>query len=415
MTSPAIRIRALGRYFGPRLETDGVARPREAWRSLLRIAGITLKPADDDLQVTFAVAGHVLRDISLDIEAGSVVCLTGPSGSGKTVLLQILAGLVPPTSGSVEIYGPVTSLLSIGDNLQARLTAVENIQAAAEAAGIPAEDRARHAAEIIAFAEVEGFEDVALRTYSTGMLLRLSIALALCGRPSIVLIDDVLGVGDIAFQQKCVDRLHELKDASTTLVLAFSDDMLVQQLATRVITLGSGRIVADTPPRHRATVSPPTNAAAVDWQVLDNLPENDVTALRRVNLRAREPADERFLDIEASFDTKVDDLRCRPLVAVATAGTLLFRSLYPDFVAVPQVRRLTFIVRVPIHVLPNGTYAVGLNMVALRGKAVYSLKASEAITLTVRRETAATEGGPLPALLALQFPWEIERVVEAPA
>jgi ABC-type polysaccharide/polyol phosphate transport system ATPase subunit len=411
----AIRIRALGRYFGPRIETDGAARPREAWRSLLRIAGITLKPADDDLQVTFAVAGHVLRDISLDIEEGSVVCLTGPSGSGKTVLLQILAGVVPPTSGSVEMYGSVTSLLSIGDNLHPRLTAVENIQAAAEAGGIAPEDRARYAAEIIAFAELEGSEDVALRTYSTGMLLRLSIALALCGRPSIVLIDDVLGVGDIAFQQKCVDRLHALKEAGTTLVLAFSDDALVQQLATRIVTLGSGRIVADTPPRHWATASPTSRVAAVDWQVLDNLPENDVTALRRVEVRAGGADEDAYLDIGAAFDAKIDGLQCRPLVAVAASGTLLFRSLYPDFVPVAKARRLTFTVRVPTQVLPNGTYAIGLNMVAMRGKAVYSLKASEAITLTVRRDTDATGVGPRPPMLALQFPWEIERVVEAPS
>src|SRR6185503_2648826 len=96
---PAIRIKGIGKYFGPRLEIDGAERPREAWRALMGIAGVDLKPAaDDEIQRTVAVAGHVLRDVTLDIEKGSVVCLTGPSGSGKSVLLSILAGVTGPTT-----------------------------------------------------------------------------------------------------------------------------------------------------------------------------------------------------------------------------------------------------------------------------------------------------------------------------
>src|SRR5215212_3766848 len=126
--TPAIRIRGLGRYVGPALEMDGVNRPREAWRSLLRVAGIESARRDGGPQVTFAIEGHVLQDVSLDIEHGSVVCLM-PPGDESAALLRILAGVSAPTSGRAEIYGPVTSLLNVGDNLDPRLTAQENILA----------------------------------------------------------------------------------------------------------------------------------------------------------------------------------------------------------------------------------------------------------------------------------------------
>ena len=126
----AVRMRGVGCYFGPQVEIDGVERPREAMRELLRIAGFNVSvTTDEGYRRTTAVAGHVLRDVSLDIEYGSVVCLTGPSGSGKSVLLKILGGVIAPTTGTVEVYGHMTSLLSVGDNLDQRLTAHENITA----------------------------------------------------------------------------------------------------------------------------------------------------------------------------------------------------------------------------------------------------------------------------------------------
>ena len=118
--TPAIRIRGLGRYFGPPVEMDGVTHPREAWRSLMRIAGFNPRAAaDGDVQSTVAAPGDVLQDVNLDIEQGSVVCLMGASGAGKSVLLKILSGALPPTAGTIEIYGAVRSLLSMGGGLNA--------------------------------------------------------------------------------------------------------------------------------------------------------------------------------------------------------------------------------------------------------------------------------------------------------
>jgi ABC-2 type transport system ATP-binding protein len=406
----AIRIRGLGRYFGPRVEFDGSARPREAWRTLLRIIGINMKElTDDNTQRTMAVAGHVLRDISLEIEHGSVVCLTGPSGSGKTVLLQILSGVIPPTAGSIEFYGPVTSLLSVGENLDTRLTASENIRVSRGYLDAPPDERARYASEVIDFAELHEFEHVPLRTFSTGMMLRLSVALALCGRPSIVLIDDVLAVGDIAFQQKCLDRLDELKQAGCTLVVAFSDEELVQQLATRVITLGGGRIVSDSSSTQLPNVPNIGSTADIAWQIVQDLPEDDVMALRSIAVDAGQD-DDRHFDLSMEFEPKTGGTRCRPSVFLMRGKMVIFRSLHPEFLLVTGGGRLTWSVRIPTQILPSGNYSLMINMQTLQGNTVYAMKAQDAVTLSIRRDGEPAEDTAGTPVLAIDFPWEIEPV-----
>ncbi len=414
---PAIRVRGLGRYFGPAVEMDGANRPREAFRALLRMGGLRAGASDDALRVTQAVAGHVLRNVTLDIARGSVVCLTGSPGSGKSVLLKMLAGVIAPTSGTAEFYGPVTALLSIGNNLDQRQTAHENIQASPYVVGAAPEEAARYAAEVLAFAEIEGFEHAALRTFSTGMVLRLSTALALCGHPSIVLIDDVMAVGDIGFQRKCLDRVRALRDEGCTLVLAFSDETTVRQLATRVITLAGGQVVSDTPPERWTPLRERTQADAVEWQVLSNLPEDDVMALRSVTVLPERTNDGAVLDLSAVFEPKAADLRCRPLVTVSAAGarSSLFRSIYPEFVPLTGERTMRFSVQVPTDVLPNGDYVIGFHIVSLQGSSVYAMKADDAVKLTIRRDDpppAANE--PVP-LLRPPVVWEVEQLMEAGA
>lgn len=414
-------MRGIGRYFGPAVEMDGVNRPRESFRSLLRVAGLRVdasaEASDDAPQVTVAVAGQVLRDITLDIARGSVVCLTGSPGAGKSVLLKVLGGVVAPTSGTVEFYGPVTALLTVNNNLDMRSTAYENIQASPYVMGAGPEEAGRHAAEVLAFAEIEGFEHAALRTFSTGMVLRLSVALALCGHPSIVLIDDVLAVGDIGFQQKCLDRVRALKHEGCTLVLAFSDETLVRQLATRVITLAGGQVVGDTAPQDWMPLRERSGADAVEWQVLTNLPEDDVMALRAVIVEAGRTSDGPVLGLSAVFEPKADGLRCRPYVTVSSIGFRkpLFRSLFPEYLPVPGEGTLRFSVQVPTDVLPNGAYVIGFYIVSLHGSSVYSLKAGDAIKVTITRDDPPpAENEPVP-LLRPPVAWEVERLVEAEA
>jgi lipopolysaccharide transport system ATP-binding protein len=405
---PAIRIQGLGLRVLPPLETDGVNRPREAWRSLMTIAGVNAG-ARGEPTVTYAT--DVLRDVSLEIPRGSVVCLL-PPGDESSALLQMLAGVTPPTAGRIEIFGALRTLLNVGDNYDARSTAYENLVALPELAGAPPEEVARVVGEILDFAELHGFEHLAIRTFSTGMAMRLSVALALWGRPEIVLLDDVLAVGDIGFQQKCVERVHALKEAGATLVLAFSDERLVRRIATRVLSLAGGRVTGDSDPAALAALDVRQTGDA-EWQIRQALPENDTIALRAIAVEPGRDSAGAFIHLRGAFETKRPGIRCRPVVGVSSPRGVLFRSVYPEFVALPQPGPVAFTVRVPTDVLPGGTYSVGFHMASIDGEHVHALKATEAVSLTIRRETPArADDAPVP-VLTLPFRWDVSEVAEA--
>jgi len=411
----AIRIRHLGRYFGEPVIIDGGAQPREAWRTLLRIAGIEPKARlADDAPLTQRVVtapGHVLRDISVDIEQGSVTCLSGPSGCGKSVFLKILAGVIAPTSGRVEIYGDIARLLTSGDNVDQRMTAHENIQRSEHYRGATPDRAERFQAEVIGFAELEGFEHVPLRTYSTGMLMRLNVALTLCCTAPIILMDDVFGVGDIAFQQKIVDKLHALRAEGRTLLIASSNETLIEQTATRVLTLGNGHIVDDSPPRRLLADPPCRSNAEFDWHASENLPENDVMALRAMQIEDCRDGDHTYLDVGLAFEAKVSGARCRPSIIVRRQKKVLFRSLYPEQIELGDACRFGCTVRIPLHILSSGTYLLTIDMHTYLANNLYVLKARDAVTVNVRHGIDAPD--PRQPLLTVRFPWQLESMAEA--
>jgi ABC-2 type transport system ATP-binding protein len=411
----AIRLHGVGRYFGPRFEIDGVEKPRESFATLLGIAGFKRHGVteNENVQRTVAATGHVLRDITLDIEHGSVVCLAGPSGSGKSVLLQILAGIIAPTSGRVEIYAPMRSFVSQGANLDERQTALENIRSSDEFMTAAPAEAERYLAEVIDFAELRGFEDAPLRTFSTGMLMRLSVAMSLCGRPSIVLIDDVLTVGDIAFQAKCVDRVHVLKEQGCTLVVAFSDEALVHEIATRVVTLGGGHVVSDTPGPQWSQVREASSAADVDWQLVRSLPEDDVMRVRAIDVEAGQEEGRSHLDVSLALEAKVGPVRCRPSVFVMRGRTVVFRTVYPEFLDLERPQDFSCRVRIPTSLLSNGSYSLTISVMTLQGQMAFSIKAEDAVMLTVRRGEPLPEAGA--PVLALRLTWEVERLAEMTA
>jgi len=413
----AIRIQGVDRYFGPPVVMDGGAQPREAWRSLLRIVGVELNAplTEDDTLAQRAVSapGHVLRDVTVDIEQGSITCITGPSGCGKSVLLKILAGVLLPTTGRVEIYVDVARLLASGDNVDPRMTAHENIESSPMYRAASTDAAERFAADVIDFAELQGFEHVPLRTYSTGMLLRLNVALTLCSTAPIVLMDDLFAVGDIGFQQKIVEKLQALREAGRTVVIASSDDALVQQIATRILTLGNGHIVSDSPPRR---YSPATAAATVpaefQWNVAQDLPENDVMALRAIQLDRCGDEDQAHLDVRLTCEAKASTIRCRPSLTLKREKKIVFRSLYPGHLEFAEPGGFTCVVRIPLQILSSGTYLLTVDMHTYRGNSLYLLKARDAITLNVHRGEDAEAERRQP-LLTVDFPWELETMAEA--
>jgi len=160
-----------------------------------------------------------LRDVSFDIKTGEIVGIIGANGAGKSTLLKILSRITEPTSGIAEIHGRVGSLLEVGTGFHADLTGRENIYLSGAILGMSKKEIDRKFDEIVDFAEVERFIDTPVKHYSSGMFLRLGFAVAAHLEPEILLIDEVLAVGDLAFQRKCLGKMRNMVRQGRTLLL----------------------------------------------------------------------------------------------------------------------------------------------------------------------------------------------------
>lgn len=187
-----------------------------------------------------------LRDISLDVQQGEVVGIIGPNGAGKSTLLKILARVTRPSAGRAEIRGRVGSLLEVGTGFQRELTGRENIYLNGAILGMNRREMRRKFDEIVEFAEISEFLDTPVKRYSSGMYMRLAFAVAAHLEPEILIVDEVLAVGDLAFQRKCLGKMRDISrgDGRTILFVSHSMDAILR-LCSRSILLDHGRLVAD--------------------------------------------------------------------------------------------------------------------------------------------------------------------------
>ncbi len=185
-----------------------------------------------------------LHDVSLDVGAGEIVGVIGRNGAGKSTLLRILSRISPPTAGTLSVRGRVTTLLDVGAGFHPDLTGRENIALAGGIFGLSRRDIAAGTEAITAFAELEAVIDEPLKHYSTGMQMRLGFAVATHASPDVLLIDEVLAVGDLAFQQRCLQRIHDLAHGGTAILLVTHDLHAVQTLCQQAYLLDAGRVAA---------------------------------------------------------------------------------------------------------------------------------------------------------------------------
>ena len=185
-----------------------------------------------------------LQDVSFAVPAGCTVGLIGRNGAGKSTLLRLIGGVGRPERGQIHTAGRIGALLDLGAGFHPDLTGRENVFISGVIAGLTRQQVAQRFEAIVEFAELEAFIDNPLRTYSTGMQMRLGFAVAIHIEPDILLIDEVLAVGDIAFQRKCLDRIADFKARGCTIVFVSHDATLVEQLCDEVVWLRRGQIVA---------------------------------------------------------------------------------------------------------------------------------------------------------------------------
>lgn len=191
---------------------------------------------------------QALRDIDFAVEPGEVVGVIGSNGAGKSTLLKILSGITTPTRGRVRVRGRVAPLIEVGAGLHHELTGRENIFLNASILGVSHRQIARLVDPILDFAEIQSFADTPVKKYSSGMKVRLGFAIATNIEADILIVDEVLAVGDIAFQRKCFDKMEDLiLNQKKTVLLVSHNIRQVQRICTRVLLFEHGRIVADGP------------------------------------------------------------------------------------------------------------------------------------------------------------------------
>jgi lipopolysaccharide transport system ATP-binding protein len=186
-----------------------------------------------------------LREVVFEIQPGEVVGIIGRNGAGKSTLLKILSRITKPTTGWVELRGRIGSLLEVGTGFHPELTGRENIYLNGAILGMSRQEIARKFDEIVAFAEVEPFLDTPVKRYSSGMFVRLAFAVAAYLEPEILIVDEVLAVGDLAFQRKCMGRMQEVGRTGRTVLFVSHNMAAIESLCSRAILLDDGRVAAD--------------------------------------------------------------------------------------------------------------------------------------------------------------------------
>jgi lipopolysaccharide transport system ATP-binding protein len=241
----AVRTERLGKAYKLGIERGGYGTLRESIvdasrRSLQRIAGQRPPKLPEDTL-------WALRDLSLTVVRGEVVGLIGHNGAGKTTLLKILSRITEPTSGWADVTGRVGSLLEVGTGFHTELTGRENIYLNGAILGMRRAEVRRRFDEVVAFAEMERFLDTPIKRYSSGMTVRLAFAVAAHLETEILLVDEVLAVGDAAFQRKSLGKMNEVAREGRTVLFVSHNLSMVRALCTRGVVLERGNVVADAP------------------------------------------------------------------------------------------------------------------------------------------------------------------------
>ena len=186
-----------------------------------------------------------LKDVSFDISRGEVVGLVGLNGSGKSTLLKIISGILKPTHGSAETQGAISPLIELGAGFDFDLTTRENIYLTGTVLGLDPRCIKEKYDEILDFAELRDFENVAIKNFSSGMVARLGFAIATLVKPDILIVDEILAVGDFLFQQKCEKRIAEMMAGGTTVLIVSHAIEQIERLCSRVLWLEKGHLKMD--------------------------------------------------------------------------------------------------------------------------------------------------------------------------
>ena len=308
MSDVAIRVEGLGKQYrlgGPRERYSTLRDQIRKWTSL---RGLLRRANRAEHRPRF----WALQDVSFEVEPGEVVGIIGRNGAGKSTLLKILSRITEPTEGEADIHGRVVSLLEVGTGFHPELTGRENVYLNGAILGMRQAEIARKFDEIVAFAEVEKFIDTPVKHYSSGMYIRLAFAVAAHLEPEILIVDEVLAVGDAQFQKKCLGKMGEVAEGGRTVLFVSHNMQAVSQLTRSVVLLERGRVAFQGPTPSGVALY---TAGVFDQQALGQPyaapPEKAGVYLVAARVVSSDPSGEHVCGqpIEFEFDVRIDDPR----------------------------------------------------------------------------------------------------------
>ncbi len=308
-----------------------------------------------------------LKDVSFSVEQGELVGVVGRNGAGKSTLLKILSRVTKPTAGGATLHGRVGSLLEVGTGFHPDLTGRENVFLNGAILGMRRAEIARKFDEIVAFSEIERFIDTPVKRYSSGMYVRLAFSVAAHLDSEILIMDEVLAVGDAAFQQKCLDKMREIRRQGRTIFFVSHNMPAVVRLCRRAVFLAGGRVAADGPAQQVVNeyLSSSWQAGAERVWSGEDAPGDEVVRLRRMRVCAASGATAPSVDVSEPVGVEVtyEVLRgghvLSPLVEIYNEeGTHLFSTHDAGAEwrrAVRAAGTYTSTVRIPGNLLAEGT------------------------------------------------------------
>jgi lipopolysaccharide transport system ATP-binding protein len=342
-------------------------------------------------------AEHVwaLRDVSFDVRWGEIVGIIGRNGAGKTTLLKLLSRITDPTEGGADIWGRLGSLLEVGTGFHPELTGRENIYLNGAILGMTRAEIRRRFDEIVAFAEVEQFLDTPVKHYSSGMYVRLAFAVAAHLEPEILLVDEVLAVGDAAFQRRCLGKMQEVSRGGRTVIVVSHHMGTVLRLCERAILLEGGRVVKDGPVGSVVSTyleSGLGTGAQRVWSVREEAPGNEIVRLCAVRVidregKARESFDVREpVGVEMTYDVLSAKHPLVPLLGIYTEqGVLAFNAVDTDraWQEPRPAGRWTSTAWIPGNLLSEGLMVASVLMYTLTSPRVRHFYVSDVVSFRV--------------------------------
>ncbi len=368
-----------------------------------------------------------LREVSFDVARGEVVGIIGPNGAGKSTLLKILSRITEPTEGRVEIHGRVASLLEVGTGFHPELTGRENIFLSGTLLGMRKADIHRKLHEIIDFSGIERFIDTPVKHYSSGMYVRLAFAVAAHLDPDVLIVDEVLAVGDVAFQRKCLAKMEDVHRRGRTILFVSHNMPAVTRLCQRALLVSEGRVQRDGPASQVAgayLLASINRAAERSWPYPATAPGNHVARLRMVRVKndsgvTTETVDRRRrVGIEMVYDVLSPGHVLIPYYEFFDeSGLCIFatRDLAPEWRARPRpLATFTSTAWIPEHFLTEGSLQVGAGLYSADPYVVhFHHRESVAFHVADSHDTKSNAArgdwdGPLPGVVRPLLAWITE-------